>query len=128
MSTDRTPRWIEEERSDRVARAASVQPSTYIKSDLSGFPAPATEQTNSRSSVPASVVKGVKIIAWLLMLNTFIGTGFVIVSMFEPEGTTSSLGTTIVTLDDYLTPIRSLISLAIGVGLSVLLWNLVDGE
>lgn len=118
------PDWMREEYRQQESRGNRAQVQSYVKTDLSSLHA---EERLRDSAFPKSVVTGVKIIAWLMLLNTSIGAAFVVVSMFPPRGTELGFGT-VVTFDDYFTFGRMLISLILGVLLAIGIWKIVDSE
>lgn len=128
------PAWMSAGKDSKGEPVGSrSQPQNYVKTNMAQSETRTTWPRDRRehdASFPSSVVTGVKIIAWLMLLNTCIGAAFMLVSMVTPEGTSfrGTYGTEFneVTLADYFTTGRLLISTGIGILLSVIVWKIVE--
>lgn len=117
-----SPDWMRQEYAERDTRGSRQQPHSYVTSDLSPLHAAAREES---VAFPRSVITGVKIIAWLMLLNTSIGVAFVMVSLFPPSGTETGFGS-VVTAGDYFSIGRIFVSLVVGLIIAIGVWKIVE--
>lgn len=132
------PDWMQERESERESRGHRQQPAAYIKSDISQVrrqwsPTPDLGRKDDAGEMefPQSVITGVKIIAGLMLLNTWFAFSFGMVSLFEPAGTEmqdSFSGRTYseVSISDYFSFWRVFISGIIAIALSAITWKVVS--
>lgn len=125
MSTSESPpNWMQGGPQQRQPRGRTQQSTSYVKADLRSLH---EEERMAASSFPQSVVTGVKIIAWLMLLNTSIAGSFIVVSMFPPRGTETGFGT-VIAAEDYFSIGRILISLVMGVIIAIGVWKVVEAS